>query len=108
MEEELNERERSMAGAYQQPPDFEANLTLRRRVAAEPEGYEPRRHDETGVDEEEAQYSSGLHTAEDAIRKLGQNSVSADVVRRALQAIESRMELEDEVENSGLKSERDG
>ena len=95
IEVELNAREEAMAGAYQEPPPFGKDLTIRQRIAAEPEGYAPKRHESTGVDEEEAHYSSALYTVEEAIGKLGRQSVSADVVRKGWQAIKRRIEIED-------------
>ena len=95
VEEQLNAREQEMTGAYQEPPRFEKDLTLRQRIAVEPGGYLPRRHESTGVDEEEAHYSSALYTVEEAVEKLGKQSVSADVVRKGWEAIKRRIEIED-------------
>ncbi len=61
----------------------------------EPEGYEPVRHENTGVNEDEALYESYLLPIETAIAKLGDESVSADVVRKGWGAICLRREMED-------------
>lgn len=82
------------SGVYQPPPPYPANLTLRERIKLEPEGYEPPRHANTGVDEEELLYESYLLPIEDARSRLG-NSISADVVRVGWDAICRRMEFEE-------------
>ena len=81
--------------AYQYPPKFEPGMTLKQRVEMEKEGYEPVRHENTGVNAEEALYESYLLPVEDAMAKLGR-SVSADVVRRGWEGICLRREMEKE------------
>ena len=79
--------------AYQYPPKFETNLTLKERIEME-KGYEPIRHPNTGVNDDEALYESYLMTVDEAISKLGRG-VSADVVRRGWEAIQLRRNMED-------------
>lgn len=69
-------------------------MTLIQRIALEPEGYEPTRHESTGVDPDEALYESVLLPVESAIEKLGGSSISADVVRKGWAAICFRREME--------------
>lgn len=80
--------------AYPYPPKFEPGLTLKQRIEMEGEVYEPVRHDNTGVDEEEALYESRLMPIEEAIGKLGR-SISADVVRKGCEAISLRRQVEE-------------
>lgn len=84
------------ASPYQRPPLYPANLSLAERVSLEPEGYEPIRHEDTGVDSEEALYKSYLLPVSEAMKKL-QGSIMADVVRKGWQGIEMRRELEGKV-----------
>jgi hypothetical protein len=80
---------------YKPPPAYPANLALRDRMAMEPEGYEPKHHEGTGVDEEELGYTSFLVSVEEAVRMLGRGGVMADVVLRGWKGIQDRMALED-------------
>ena len=80
--------------AYQQPPRFPVGMTLAERIALEPEGYEPVKHEHTAVNAEEALYESSLLPVEEALHALGTESTSADVVRRGWAAILLRKELE--------------
>lgn len=80
--------------AYQQPARFPADMTLAERIASEPEGYEPVKHENTAVDAEEALYESYLLPLDDAMQKL-QGTISADVVRRGWAAISLRREMEE-------------
>lgn len=82
-------------GAYKPPPPYPHNLTLRERVALEPQGYEPLHHEGTGVDEEEAAYESHLVSVEEAVKKLGRNGVMADVVVRGWKGIQDRFAMEE-------------
>lgn len=95
---EIEASMRNCAGAdpvaYRQPPRFPASMTLAERVAMEPEGYEPIKHEHTAVNAEEAFYESHLLPVEEALRALGTGSTSADVVRRGWAAILLRRELE--------------
>ncbi|KAF2744893.1 hypothetical protein M011DRAFT_372905, partial [Sporormia fimetaria CBS 119925] len=80
---------------YKPPPPFPRDITLRERTKMEPEGYEPKRHENTGVDEEERAYQSFLVSVEEAITKLGKRGVLADVVRRGWEGICERMRMEE-------------
>ena len=80
--------------AYQYPPKFEANMTLKERTDME-DAYEPIRHENTGVDADEALYESYLMPIDEAIGKLG-GQVSADVVRKGWEAINLRKKMEDD------------
>jgi 8-oxo-dGTP pyrophosphatase MutT (NUDIX family) len=83
------------AGAtYKPPPPFPKDLTILDRINLEPEGYEPLHHENTGVDEDEKRYESYLVSAEEAITKLGRNSVMADVVRQGWDGIQNRIAIE--------------
>lgn len=84
---------------YQEPPPYPRDLTLRERIAMEPDGYEPTRYPNTGVDSEEALYSSELVTVEEAIAKLGRNSM-ADVVGIGWDRIQTRLKAEDAVQSA--------
>ncbi|KAL9055601.1 MAG: hypothetical protein Q9206_003072, partial [Seirophora lacunosa] len=53
-------------GAYQVPPPFPAGMTLEERMGLEGKGYEPVRHRNTGVNEEEMLYESYLLPLEEA------------------------------------------
>lgn len=94
LESSLQDQTAAQRNAYQYPPKYPANLTLVERIKLEPEGYEPPKHENTGVDAEEALYESYLLPVEQAIGKLGR-SVSADVVRRGWAAICLRREMEE-------------
>ena len=89
------ELETEVGAAYKPPPPFPNNLTLRDRIKLEPEGYEPLHHDNTGVDEEEQTYESFLVSVDEAVKKLGRNSVMADVVLRGWKGIQDRLAIED-------------
>ncbi|KAF2834462.1 hypothetical protein M501DRAFT_1001083 [Patellaria atrata CBS 101060] len=81
------------APTYTTPPMFPANLTLQKRMELEPEGYEPTRHENTGVDDEEAQYTSKLVSIATAKELLG-GSIMADVVKRGWDLIQLRLNME--------------
>lgn len=89
------ELETEVGGAYKPPPAYPHNLTLKERVAMEPEGYEPLHHEGTGVDEEEATYESHLLSIDQAVEKLGRNGVMADVVMRGWNGIKDRFAMEE-------------
>jgi hypothetical protein len=88
------ELETEIGAAYKPPPPFPRGLGLIERIKMEPEGYEPRHHEGTGVDEEEKTYESELVSVEEAMRRLGRGTVSADVVRRGWQGIQDRFTME--------------
>ncbi|KAL5416506.1 hypothetical protein PMIN03_002052 [Paraphaeosphaeria minitans] len=82
---------------YKTPPAYPAGLTLAERVVQEPAGYEPRHHEGTGVDAEEAAYESRLVGVEEAVGLLGgTDGVMADVVRRGWEGIRLRWRMEEE------------
>lgn len=60
----------------------------------DPDDYEPTRYPNTGVDSEEALYTSKLFPVEEAIAKLGQNSM-ADVVAIGWDRIQGRIKHEE-------------
>ena len=81
--------------AYQIPPRFSACISLADRIKQEPKGYEPVRHENTGVDAEEALYASYLLAIPEALEKL-KGTIMADVVRKGWNGIQRRCEIEDE------------
>ncbi|KAF2824799.1 hypothetical protein CC86DRAFT_326033 [Ophiobolus disseminans] len=87
--------ETDVGAAYKPPPAYPNNLTLRDRIKQEPEGYEPLHHKNTGVDEEEQTYESFLVSVEEAVKRLGRNSVMADVVLKGWKGIQDRLAIED-------------
>jgi hypothetical protein len=89
------ELETEVGAAYKPPPAFPRGLSLRERIKLEPEGYEPLHHEGTGVDEEEQTYESHLVSVEEAVKKLGRNSVMADVVLKGWEGIQNRLAIED-------------
>lgn len=92
------ELETKAGEAYKPPPPFPKDMTLRARVALEPEGYQPVHHEGTGVDEEEQGYKSFLVTVDEAVRKLGRG-VQADVVLRGWKGIQDRFALEEVIDS---------
>ena len=108
----LTQKTKDHNGAYQYPMRFQEGMTLRERVqldvrlemqAITTEGgeryYEPIRHDSREiVQDEEKVYQSKLVPWEEAMRLLGESSVSADVIRRGWKAIESRFDMEEKVD----------
>jgi len=89
------------ARLYRPPPPFPADLTLEQRIALDVEAgdgaervYEPRRHEGTGVDEEELLYASYLLPIDEARRKL-RGTVMEDVIRRGYEAIKLRKGMEE-------------
>lgn len=87
---------------YRPPEPFPDAMTLKQRVEQDSlpftngkrVHYEPKRHEGTGVDEEEALYWAELMPVEEAMRKLG-GSVMEDVVRRGWDSIQLRMSMEE-------------
>jgi 8-oxo-dGTP pyrophosphatase MutT (NUDIX family) len=87
---------------YRSPPAFPARLTINERMrqdiisheSSEREIYEPVWHEGTGVDDEEALYRSSLVSIDEALRKL-RGTVMADVVRRAWEAVQLRIHIEE-------------
>lgn len=81
--------------AYKPPPPYPHDLTLKKRIELEPEGYEPVHHTGTGVDEMELGFVSHLVSVEEAVQKLGKGGVMADVVLRGWKGIQDRFAMED-------------
>ncbi|GME24029.1 uncharacterized protein K452DRAFT_289529 [Neofusicoccum parvum] len=99
------EREATAADApYAPPPPYPADLPLTDRVRREGPGYEPPRHEGTGVDAEEALYESCLVPVGEAERRL-RGSVMADVVRRGWEGVLDRLALEARVEERSAEGE---
>ncbi|KAL6709339.1 hypothetical protein ACN47E_001746 [Coniothyrium glycines] len=88
------ELQTQVGDAYKPPPSFPPGLSLRERVAMEPEGYEPVHHEGTGVDEDERTYESELVGVEEGMRRLGKSSVSADVVAKGWKGVQDRWTME--------------
>jgi hypothetical protein len=78
---------------YQQPPPYPSDLSLIERVTSEPADYEPPRYENTGVDSEEALYSSRLMPVREAISKLRGSSM-ANVVNTGWERIQARLMAE--------------
>ncbi|KAL2043154.1 hypothetical protein N7G274_004214 [Stereocaulon virgatum] len=94
LESSLTARTKEEEGAYQYPPKYATGMTLEERLRMEGKEYEPIRHENTGVNEEEALYESCLVPVEEAIQRLGR-SLSADVVKKGWEAIKLRRYMED-------------
>lgn len=83
---------------FVKPKAFPENMTLKEREALdkrEDSVYEPKRHEGTGVDEDEAFYVGMLVGVEEAMRLLG--GTSADVVRRAWEGVCLRRKMEEKM-----------
>lgn len=86
---------------YTAPPTWPKDLSLIGRItqdvvtdsAGVRDVYEPRRHEGTGVDEEELLYESYLLPIQEARRKL-KGSIMEDVVRRGWEAVLLRKKME--------------
>lgn len=81
---------------YLTPPKFPPDMTLAERIGLEEGGYTPVRHENTGVDADEALYESYLLPVEEAMGRL-KGTVMEDVVRSGWEAIRARHSLETEV-----------
>ena len=62
----------------------------------EPKNYEPMRHKNTGVDDDELLFESYLLPIDEALEKLQGSQVMADVVRRGWKGICERWAAEEE------------
>lgn len=78
---------------YQEPPAYPTDLSLVTRLASEPEGYEPPRYENTGVDDDEAQFTSHLVSLEKANQLLGDTAQGA-VINAGWTAIQARLKAE--------------
>ena len=95
IEQALNAADVSGDG-FVNPETFPDDMTLKQREAMDmrEQGiYEPKRHEGTGVDEDEAFYVGMLVGVEEAVRLLG--GTSADVVRRAWEGVCLRRRMEE-------------
>ncbi|RMZ66439.1 nudix domain-containing [Pyrenophora seminiperda CCB06] len=86
--------------AYKPPPPYPQGLPLKERIRQEPKGYEPRHHENTGVDATERTYKSKLMNVEDAVSLLRvgdptMGRVMADVVFKGWEGIQQRFVMED-------------
>ncbi|KAL8729713.1 MAG: hypothetical protein Q9166_004541 [cf. Caloplaca sp. 2 TL-2023] len=88
----LSQMSKNESGAYQVPPPFPKNMTLAERMKLDKES-DPVRHENTGVDDDEALYESYLLPIEEAQEKL-RGTIMADVVRTGWEAIRARIEME--------------
>jgi len=83
---------------FVKPEAFPEDMMLKEREALDNrEGgvYEPKRHEDTGVDEDEAFYVGMLVNVEEAVRLLG--GTSADVVKRAWEGVCLRRKMEEKM-----------
>ncbi len=71
-------------------------MTFKERIEIESDGYEPIRHENTGVDEEEALYEGHLVPVEEAMKRL-RDIVSCDVVSKGWEAIKLRKQMEEQI-----------
>lgn len=71
-------------------------MTFKQRIELESGGYEPVRHENTGVDEEEALYESHMLPVEEAMKRLS-DGVSRDVVSKGWEAIKLRKQMEEQI-----------
>ncbi|KAK4541731.1 hypothetical protein LTR36_007440 [Oleoguttula mirabilis] len=86
---------------YRAPRPFPGNMSLRQRIAQDSsvgeDGkqtvFQPTRHEDTGVDEEELLYNSYLLPIDDVMRKL-KGTVMEDVVQRGWAGIQLRLQME--------------
>lgn len=97
---------------YTPPRPYPPTLRLRDRIALEEapaaaagrrgrgRTYEPRRHEGTGVNEEEALYESHLVPVREAVRKL-EGHVMGDVVRIGWEGTVERLAMEGRAEEEG-------
>jgi 8-oxo-dGTP pyrophosphatase MutT (NUDIX family) len=98
-EEEEEALNATASEGFAKPEAFPENMTLKEREKLDKrEGwvYEPKRHEGTGVDEDEAFYVGMLVGVEEAMRLLG--GTSADVVRRAWEGVCLRRKMEEEMD----------
>lgn len=95
----LHSQAEAQSMAYQVPPRFPEDMPLAARTAHEPKGYEPVRHENTGVNAEEALYASYLLPIPEAMEKL-RGTIMADVIRRGWNGIQKRREIEEKAATS--------
>lgn len=100
LERDINSRAKIEEGkekqpSYVYPPRYPPGLTLPSRLAMEPKGYEPVRHEDTGVGSDEVYYQSFLIPVHEA-KNLLRGSIQEDVVHRGWEAIKLRWAQESE------------
>ncbi|KAL8782788.1 MAG: hypothetical protein Q9213_005112 [Squamulea squamosa] len=93
VEQSLSERSRQENGAYVIPPPYPKAMTITERIALD-KNVTPVKHENTGVNEDEALYESYLLPINEAQERL-RGTIMADVVRSGWEAIEARMEMEE-------------
>ncbi|KAL9038226.1 MAG: hypothetical protein Q9180_003260 [Flavoplaca navasiana] len=92
IEQSLSEKSTQANGTYMAPPPYPETMTLAERIDLDKK-LAPVRHENTGVNEDEALYESHLLSIDEAQRKLS-GTIMADVVRTGWEQIQTRMELE--------------
>ncbi|KAL8993508.1 MAG: hypothetical protein Q9169_006296 [Polycauliona sp. 2 TL-2023] len=92
LEQSLSQKSVQANDVYMAPPPYPMNMTLAKRIESDKEPA-PVKHENTGVDEDEALYESYLLPIDEAQVKLS-GSIMADVVRIGWEAIQTRMEME--------------
>ncbi|KAL8803539.1 MAG: hypothetical protein Q9182_003140 [Xanthomendoza sp. 2 TL-2023] len=93
VEQTLSQKSKQEDGVYLVPPPFPKNLTLAARIDLDKKS-NPCRHENTGVDEDEALYESYLLSIDEAQEKL-RGTIMAEVVRTGWEAIQARMAMEE-------------
>ncbi|KAI4284480.1 MAG: hypothetical protein L6R38_001362 [Xanthoria sp. 2 TBL-2021] len=93
IEQSLSQMSTQANGVYMVPPPYPATMTLAERVVLDKK-LAPVRHENTGVDADEALYESYLLSIDEAQQKLS-GTIMADVVRTGWEAIQTRMEMEE-------------
>ncbi|KAL8668629.1 MAG: hypothetical protein Q9168_006747 [Polycauliona sp. 1 TL-2023] len=93
IEQSLSQKSAQANDVYMAPPPYPTDLTLAERIGLD-EKQAPVRHENTGVDDDEALYESYLLSIDEAQRKLS-GTIMADVIRIGWEAIQTRMEMEE-------------
>lgn len=93
IEQSLSQKSTQANGAYMTPPPYPATMTLAERIVLDKK-LAPVRHENTGVNEDEALYESYLLSVDEAQQKLS-GTIMADVVRTGWEAIQTRMAMEE-------------
>ncbi|KAL8645147.1 MAG: hypothetical protein Q9226_007432 [Calogaya cf. arnoldii] len=93
IDQALSEKSAQANGVYMIPPPYPAAMTLAERIELDKK-LAPVRHENTGVNEDEALYESYLLSIDEAQQKLS-GTIMADVVGTGWDAIQTRKELEE-------------
>ncbi|KAL8854830.1 MAG: hypothetical protein Q9221_000336 [Calogaya cf. arnoldii] len=93
IDQALSEKSAQANGVYMIPPPYPAAMTLAERIELDKK-LAPVRHENTGVNEDEALYESYLLSTDEAQKKLS-GTIMADVVRTGWKAIQTRMDIEE-------------